>query len=140
MFRIFCSFFCLFVLLLPVATSCGPRRPEEFKDEGEALGRLLLKELRVIQTKEQLAAASLRLETLFSELADLMIGAEETWKQAAPALPEGGDPELNEALRLELSRLYRLDEGRKLIEKSQEPALEKLREFRNRQARLRKAR
>jgi len=124
----------LFFMLL-IATSCGLRSLDDFEEEGEGVMRSLLQELRAIHSREQLLAASKRLERQFERLVTLMIAAQE-FALAHPAIEPGEflqfNHDLNDQLRVELNRLYRLEGGRALIEKCQEKALHRLDAFEKR--------
>jgi hypothetical protein len=109
--------------------SCSPQSIDEFQEEGEGIVRSLIHDLQEITTQEELLAASNQLQSNFNRLVSVMIAAEEHVK----AFPEqnqlcatGYNRELNEQLRLELHRIYKIKGGKKLIEKTQEKALHRL--------------
>ena len=104
-------------------TSCSPSSPEDFKQEGEAFMRKLIKELAKVQTKEELFMAEGKLQKRFEELAVLMIAAKECQKNSDEKQESSLNDALNEELVCELRRIYKLEGGRKLIEKTQREAL-----------------
>jgi hypothetical protein len=125
----------IFFLLFLTATSCGPRSFEDFVEEGEGVTRSLIQDLKAIHTREQLIAASGKLQRQFDRLVSLMIAAEE-FSVAHPELNKGEligqNRELSDQLRVEMNRIYRLEGGRQMIEKCQEKALHRLDAFKKR--------
>lgn len=119
------KFFMILAMLL-IATSCGPRSLDDFEEEGEGIIRSLIKELQAIHSREQLLAASDKLQRHFDHLGSVMIAAQE-FKNTHPELGRGtSKQELSDQLRIELNRIYRLEGGRQIIEKCQENALLRL--------------
>jgi hypothetical protein len=128
----------LILILLPfIVTSCGPCSLDDFKEEGEGVIRSLIQELRAIHTRDQLLAASGKLQRLFDRLVFIIIAAEE-FSFAHPELAKREsmrhNHELSDQLRGELNRLYRLEGGRQILEKYQEKALHRLDAFEKRHA------
>lgn len=125
------------IVMLIMATSCGPRSLEEFEEEGEGVIRSLIQELQAIHTREQLLAASANLQRQFDRLVNIMIAAQE-YGYAHPELDRGEfirhNHELSDHLRIELNRLYRLEGGRQIIEKCEEKALHRLDAFEKKHA------
>lgn len=83
----------------------------------ETLERLLV-ELNHVQSPQDFSSSFLRLQGLFEKMAELLLNAEEE--------PPSEDPyirEINEKLKKELVRIYRLEGGREWMEKAQEKAL-----------------
>lgn len=128
---------CLIILLLTFLTGCGPRSEEDFREEGEGVTRSLIKELQGIRTREQLNGSLGKIQRHFENLVSIMISAQEylaahpEQEKEEPCRP-GND--LSDQLRIELNRIYRIDGGRQLIEKSQENALHRLDAFEKRRA------
>lgn len=129
--QLFMKLFVLLFILL-ATTGCEPRSLEDFQEEGEGVIRSLIQDLKTIHTREQLLAASARLQRQFDRLASLMIAG----REFAFSHPESGKDEelslnhdLSDQLRVELNRLYRLEGGRQIIEKCQEKALHRLDAF-----------
>lgn len=109
--------------------SCSPNSSEEFQQEGEARCRLLVKELQKIENREQLLVAEPKLKKHFEALIDLIIEAREfQQKQVEDASNEIALRE-NEAeviLEHELRRIYSIEGGREVVERSQQEALVRL--------------
>ena len=124
--------FFIFLCLLFVMSSCGPRSLDDFQEEAEGIIRSLIQDLRAIHTREQLLAATGRLQKQFDRLVSVMIAAEE-FRFFHPELEKEENirpsHELSDLLRVELNRIYRLEGGRTLIEKCQEKALYRLDAF-----------
>src|SRR5208282_3638942 len=113
-----------FLILFIFAAGCSSTHSlDDFQEEGEGITRSLVKELQKIETREQLLAASGELQRHFDRLAMIMIRAKE-FQSAHPNLEKSPGPnyELSDQLRVELNRLYLLEDGRQIIEKSQEKA------------------
>ena len=110
-----------FIMAFCLLVSCQPSSLEEFSVEGEGQGRLLLKELREIASREDLVFAEPLLKKRFEKMVDLMIQAR-TFEQKNPGT-EGrgftGNGVLNAALKEELERVYSLEGGRECIERAQ---------------------
>lgn len=120
------------VCILCLATGCGTRSLDDFREEGEGVTRSLIQELQTIHTREQLLSSSGRLQRLFDNLVNVMMAAEE-YCSGHPELEKGElmphNHELSDQLRIELNRLYRLEGGRQFIEKCEENALHRLDAF-----------
>lgn len=124
--KIFSLFFAFFLFIL---NSCGQRSHEEFREEGEAITRSLVKELKNIYTREELLHSADSLGIQFTRLANVMMAAEEfCLKHPEQERCELGlsNRELSDQLRVELNRLYLIEGGRQIIEKTQENALYRL--------------
>jgi hypothetical protein len=125
----------LFILVM--VAGCGPRSLDDFQEEGEGVIRSLIQELQAIHTREQLLAASGKLQRHFDRLVSIVIAAEE-FNLAHPEIEKGElerhNHELSDRLRIELNRLYRLEGGRQIIEKCQEKALHRLDAFEKKHA------
>jgi hypothetical protein len=114
-------------LFCQVIISCGPSSLDDFREEGEGISRKLTKELALIHTRHELLASQIHLTALFNELVDVIIAAQEfryTHPDSEPLAYH--DIVLSEQLRNELNRIYGLEEGRKIIERCQEDALDRL--------------
>lgn len=117
----FLVFFLVFVL-----GGCGTSSLEEFQYEGEAQCRKLVKILEKVETREELARALPELKKQFNALSALAVKAKEYQR----AHPEEGeidpcyfDHPYADALKEELLRIYRIEEGRAMIEKAEREAL-----------------
>ena len=91
--------------------------------------------MQAIHTREQLLASTSNLQRLFNRLANLMIAAED-FSISHPEQEKGPlrwqNHDLSDQLRVELNRIYRLEGGRQILEKSQENALQRLDAFEKR--------
>jgi hypothetical protein len=121
----------LFFLLLILA-GCKSLSLDDFREEGEGVTRSLIQTLQTIHNREELLAASERIEYLFDRLVSVMIEAAALYD----SLPDSEKAEvirssydLSDPLRIELNRLYRLEGGRTLIEKYQDRPLQRLDAF-----------
>lgn len=112
-------------------TGCANSSLEDFQEEGEAAIYSLVQELKLIQTREQLLAASGTLQKDFDRLVSIIVKTQE-WVNVHPESVTEAiqvNHELSDALRVELNRLYHLEGGRQMIEKCQEKALQHLDAF-----------
>jgi hypothetical protein len=117
---------CVF-LFCQIIMSCGHNSLEDFREEGEGISRQLTKELSSIHSRQDLLASQTRLSALFNKLVDVIIAAQEFRYAHPDAEPlTHHDIALSEQLRSELNRIYAIEEGRKIIEKCQEDALDRL--------------
>lgn len=109
----------LFILL--VLGACSPSSLADLRWEGEAETLKLAKELRHIETKEDLQKALPRLKKRFVRIADLLIQVRRFSPEEIP------DPSLaSEELFRELARIYEIPGGREGIESAQTEAIHKL--------------
>lgn len=111
---------------------CSPSSLDEYREEGSEKIVQLIKELKAVHTREQLAAASPRLKRLFNDLIDVMIAARqfhEKHPEADLSEPTPRTLSLSYQLRQEIERLYEIDGCREIIEKCQEEALFRLDTF-----------
>ena len=108
------------ILFWVVLHSCAPASFEDLRWEGEAETRRLARELRVIETKEDLQRAVPRLRQRFNKIAELLLKAKHFSTQEV----EGSFA--SEELFAELARLYEMPGGRELIEMAQNEAVEKV--------------
>lgn len=121
----------LFVLIFSLLiSSCQPYSMEDFQAEGAAQVRALLKELRSIQSREDLTKISPALKKRFEKMVDLMILAKSFQQKKQIA---GNDiyflidnQVLNESLLEELKRVYKLEGGRECVEKAEREAMLRL--------------
>ncbi len=115
--------FRLGLLSLSLLISCGPSSIEDLRYEGEAQTRKLARDLRAIETKEELQKAVPKLKKRFNQIADLLVEARSFPKE------EGEPSAASEELFAELARLYEWPGGRELIESAQTEAVHRLRDF-----------
>lgn len=113
------------VLLL---SSCQPSSLEEFQMEGAAHARLLLKDLREIEMREDLVRLEPVLKKRFEKMVDVMIQAR-IFEQKNPGI-EGAihevNPILSDSLKEEMRRVYSIEGGRECIERAQKEAMLRL--------------
>lgn len=115
--------FCLASFL----TGCSPGSLEDFQREGESRCRTLVLKLQQIETHEQLLRAESDLKKEFEKLVDLMIEAREFQLQNFDEdLPEAIENPTSTALKEELRRIYTIEGGREMIERTQQEALVRL--------------
>jgi hypothetical protein len=114
---------CLFFLFF--LSACAPSSVEDFRYEGEALSRALTREMRQIQTREDLQASLPRLRKKFLKLSDLLLAARE-FRSKHPQIEVPPPDFASDELFAELARLYELPGGRELIESAQTEAIEHL--------------
>lgn len=99
---------------------------DDYREEGRTVVRSLIKELKKIQSRDDLLVFAPKLERQFAELAQVMVAArrfeDENPQQAKPELWIK-DYELSERLRDELNRICRLEGGRETLDKCRKPAL-----------------
>ncbi|MBX7067693.1 MAG: hypothetical protein K1X28_10745 [Parachlamydiales bacterium] len=106
--------------MLVFLASCGPSTFDDLRFEGEAQTRLLAKELRSIESKEDLQKAIPRLRKRFNKIADLLIEAKKVPCQ------EGDGSLASEELFAELARIYEMPGGREAIELAESQAVQRL--------------
>lgn len=121
------SVFCALLL-----TGCGSSSLDDFQEEGEGVTRSLVQELQSIHTREDLLNSSASLQGLFDKLVDVMIAAQQ-YRDKHPQLDQNvvskPNRELSDQLRIELNRLFQIEGGREIIEKYQDPSLQRLDAF-----------
>jgi hypothetical protein len=116
---------CLFYFFLG---ACQPTTSEDFQTEGRSMAYILLRDLRAIETWEDLASMEPILKRDFTLLVDLAIKARAV-QQKNPDLDVSwgqGNPVLNESLVEEIRRIYEMEGGRECIERAQREAMLKL--------------
>ncbi len=117
----------IFFLSLSLLCSCSSRSLDHFREEGEGIVRSLIYELQQISTQEELFASTNRFQRYFDRLVSLMIDAEELFLEYPEQRENLSlDKELNEQLRHELNRIYKMRGGKAFMEKCQEKALHRL--------------
>ncbi len=119
------SFLGLFFLF----SGCSPSSSEDFHREGKARCKELIQVLGKIENREQLLAAEPQLKTHFESLITLMIDAREFEQRHLDEEAEEEvvvDSGLDAKLEEELRRVYAIEGGREVIERSQHEALIRL--------------
>ncbi len=118
----------LLFLLLSILFSCQPSSLEEFQFEGASRVRLLLKELKSIETREDLLLAEDSLKKHFEKIVNVIIQArlfqQKNIGVEVPVLQLGQT--LSDSLLEEMKRVYALEGGRECIERAQREAMLKL--------------
>ncbi len=111
---------------------CSPNSLEDFQQEGESIIRKLTLDLETIHTREDLNKSLPKLKKKFDCIVDLLIEAK-AYKEAHPdemSMELGEDNfYLNVDLMNELKRIYRLEGGKEIIEKTQRESLIRLDAF-----------
>ena len=129
----------IFSLILGLLCGCGPSSTDDFKQQGEAISRLITRDLKKVKSREELVKIVPLLKKRFSDLVDLMIEARKFQQKYPDALAaEELEPEMDDALLTELKRVYRLEGGREIIEDCQREALIRLDSFEHKRSRIRK--
>lgn len=125
-----------FILLF---SGCSPHSLEDYYNEGQALTKKLIEELKPIQNREELEEALPKLKRQFEDLAALMIETRifqlNHPEEEAPEYAVSLDDELME----EMKRIYELEKGRELMEKAQREAFLRLDSFTRSKQRHRQA-
>lgn len=101
--------------------SCTRSPQEERQQAAKERLELLLVEFSHIHSSQDLSHSFIKLQTLFESIAELLLDTEEQEPLQDPYMQE-----INERVKKEMGRIYRLEGGREWIEKSQEKALEKI--------------
>ena len=120
------SLFPLFLLFILVLTGCHSSSLDDYQEEGEAVIRSLIQELKKIHTRHELVRATPSLQKLFDRLVSVMVAAEEfrlSHQESIKGSEVRVNHDLSDQLRVELNRIYRLEGGRQIIEKCQERGL-----------------
>lgn len=113
--------FIIFLLLL----GCTPSSYEDFQFEGDAHCRKMLNTLKCIQDRQQLLQSQPILRQHFEDLVDLMIEARK-FQQRSLEAKEFYPSFYSIALKEELKRLYKIEGGREIIERTQKQAFLRL--------------
>lgn len=121
--------FNFFILIILLVSGCTSQTLDDYHEQGEEITISLTETLKKIRTREQLIVAVPRLQVFFNELVVTMIAAE-NFEQVHPSEADWTvNQEVSTALLQELNRLYQLEGGKALIEKSQENALQQLEQW-----------
>ncbi|QZA59035.1 hypothetical protein [Candidatus Rhabdochlamydia porcellionis] len=114
----------LFIIFF-VLLGCNPSSYEDFQFEGNAHCRKMLNTLKSIQDRQQLLQAQPILKQHFEDLVDLMIAARK-FQQRSLESKEFYPSFYSIALKEELKRLYEIEGGREIIERTQKQAFLRL--------------
>lgn len=119
------TLFCILLLLC----SCSPNSSTDFRHEGEARCRELALELVKIENREQLLHAEPLLKKHFETLVDLMIAAREFERNHLDDVSQEiafEEDSTEMLLEEQLRRIYAIEGGREVIERTQHEALVRL--------------
>ena len=119
----------LFLLLLLCLFGCSPTSLDDFRNQGQSVTRSLIQDLRLIQAREDLAKLEPILKKRFEALVFIMIEAREFQINNPEAIfsePSALDMDLNEELKQELERVWKVEGGREMIERAQREAMLRL--------------
>ncbi len=106
---------------------CSPHSTEDFQLEGEVCCRRLIKDLQKIENHDQLLRAEGILKKHFEKLVDLMIEARVYQQKHLDEMALGAVAyPMSEPLKEALRRIYTIEGGRELVEKTQHEALVRL--------------
>lgn len=128
-------FYFVFLFLVFALTACQRPSAAYFQEQGYQKIEELITELQKIESIDELLAHEIQLKTLYEELVDLIIQAKVYQKKhkvywKTEAMHQG----VNEELRRELNRLYKLPGGKEIMEKYQLQACQRLDAFEKKQA------
>lgn len=107
--------FLLFFLFL---SSCGS--PGGSSTQAARYARSLCQELEQVETADELKERELKIKKLFNNIAQLLI---ESSRSPDDKQPSPIPPALAHQLREQLERIYRMEEGREIMERAQGEAL-----------------
>jgi len=119
----------ILILNLLFLCSCSSPSSEGFREEGRSVNKSIIKKLQLINSREELISNSTELENLFIRLVDVMIEARKYQENTSlnEEIPlQKKDHLLSDKFRGELNRIYRIPGAKKIIEKAQQPALNRL--------------
>ena len=117
---------CVLLLLL---CGCSPNSLAEFEREGAARCRSLASVLASIENREQLLGSEPELKKHFESLVDLMIEARQFQRKHPDAIVcdvAQSDNSASQLLEQQLRRIYAMEGGREIIERSQHESLVRL--------------
>lgn len=118
--------------LITLLVGCSPSSLEDFHCEGAAWCRALCKDLSRIESREELAKIEPHLKKRFEDLVALMVEARQfQMKNREECLIDFAQMDHPDALALkdELIRIYSIEGGREVIERTQREAMIKLDAF-----------
>lgn len=109
---------CITSFLLLVLCSCSGPSPESYREQGSALIRTLIKDLKKVRTKEELVDRQEKIHQTFIKLKETVMEAE-SYLKAHPKteipLFTRQDQDLSDELQIELNRLLRIDGCREVL-------------------------
>jgi hypothetical protein len=132
--------FWLAFLLLISFSCCKGKSIEHFQKEGQEHKQELIEALQRIENLDDMIRASPQLKAIFDDLARLIIQARcYQIKTKTQVEISSEDRKLNQELRDELNRLYRMEGVQELMEKCQMSALIELDAFEKKTSKITKS-
>jgi hypothetical protein len=110
------------LLLAFLLSGCAATSLDEYRREGEALCRAFTEDLQKIESREDLVKELPKIKKYYEEIVELMIAANEFKKaHLGEAIEPWSTPDelASEALMAELTRVYRLEGARELLDSVQ---------------------
>lgn len=120
--------FLRFVFVLALLSSCQSSTLEDFRYEGASQVRLLIEDLKKVESREDLVQAGPVLKKRFEKIVDLMIQSR-AYQQKNPGLEIGfysSNQALSDSLLEQMKRIYALEGGKECVEKAQREAMLRL--------------
>lgn len=114
---------------LLILTACSPSSIDDFKQEGEARCRRLVRLLESVQDHEDLLKKEPDLKKEFTKLIDLVIEARTYQLENPEQVPALEESPLSDDLKEQMIRVYHIDGGREIMERAQREPLLKLDSF-----------
>lgn len=119
----------VFIFVCLLVSGCAPTSLDDYRHEGEAVGREILIDLQKIHTRDDLVQGEMRLKKKFEKLVSLILDAR-IFILDHPDLesftPSAIDMEVSQLLKIEMERIYSIEGGREIIEKAQREAMLRL--------------
>lgn len=119
----------ILLLSLVLITGCSPDSLDDYQKEGQAICRILSKELRTVQTRDDLLKSEVNLKKKFDDLVELIMQAkvhQMKHHDECSFAQEDQNP-FSEELLYELKRIYaQIEGGREIVERAQKEALFRL--------------
>jgi hypothetical protein len=116
------------IIILLFLCGCQPTSLEDFQDEGASCLRVLLEDLRKVETREDLALIEPIVRKRFDVLVEIMIQAR-IFEQKNPGSAKtfsSRNQVLSDALLEEMKRLYCIEGGKEFLERTQKEAMLRL--------------
>lgn len=112
--------------LILLISSCAPSSYEDFRHEGEACARALVKDLRQIESYDDLLTMQPVVKKHFEKLVDLMIEARQFQLKNPDLELIDIEETYSYLLKEELKRVCQMEGGKEILEKMQHEALVRL--------------
>lgn len=133
----------LVLMLWVFLSGCSPHSVEDFHHEGQAYSRALIRDLQKVHSREELAQSASQLKKHFEKLVDLMIRArtfQEEHPEESLSVPFQSETTISDELEEALRRIYLIEGGREIVERTQQEALVRLDAFERSCAKKKQAR